>query len=486
MYLAEERSKRGKSSIFENGKKGLRGSLLTIFFIFLLSISLIAGDFSLEEAVKTGLENNQELVQKYQEIKNLEREVASLEAGLDWTWKLNSNYGYASERLVSGNLVSGDNLAFSLDGGKVTLKGLGINTRFSFADYEPFSFSEIGENYQFRLDLFKRLYPLIPTGAEKTLLQLDNRLNIARSDLALTKSRKEIDWLSAYLNLLRLEKRIEFNQVRYELARENLVSLEKQSGLGEAGKDQVLTAEMAVKEVELQARQVENTFLQAWEALRLDMGIGGELLLSEDSRYLRKFLDKADQINIEIGREERERLLQENNLQLRQIMLNKEYAEKELQWQQEEGKIKIDSSGNYNYDASLPDPYKGYWELSLGLSYEFYDSGEQKLALAGIESRIENLEREYTNSLARLMQELEGMYSQYELDKMGLEIKEISLERARLQAGLSKSQYENGLVTESRYREALLALEQTELDYQEALDKVRFDKLRIALYLGLY
>ncbi|MFY9496937.1 MAG: TolC family protein, partial [Halanaerobiales bacterium] len=325
-----------------------------------------------------------------------------------------------------------------------------------------------------------------PTGAEKTLLQLDNRLNIARSDLALTKSRKEIDWLSAYLNLLRLEKRIEFNQVRYELARENLVSLEKQSGLGEAGKDQVLTAEMAVKEVELQARQVENTFLQAWEALRLDMGIGGELLLSEDSRYLRKFLDKADQINIEIGREERERLLQENNLQLRQIMLNKEYAEKELQWQQEEGKIKIDSSGNYNYDASLPDPYKGYWELSLGLSYEFYDSGEQKLALAGIESRIENLEREYTNSLARLMQELEGMYSQYELDKMGLEIKEISLERARLQAGLSKSQYENGLVTESRYREALLALEQTELDYQEALDKVRFDKLRIALYLGLY
>lgn len=69
---------------------------------------------------------------------------------------------------------------------------------------------------------------------------------------------------------------------------------------------------------------------------------------------------------------------------------------------------------------------------------------------------------------------------------MGLEIKEISLERARLQAGLSKSQYENGLVTESRYREALLALEQTELDYQEALDKVRFDKLRIALYLGLY
>ena len=57
------------------------------------------------------MENNHELVQKYQELVNLERERASLEAGIDWTWKLGGDYGYASERIDTyGPIESGDNL----------------------------------------------------------------------------------------------------------------------------------------------------------------------------------------------------------------------------------------------------------------------------------------------------------------------------------------------------------------------------------------
>ena len=466
-----------------------RKSLLFIFMVFLLSVSAIAGEISLEEAVRTGLENNHELVQKYQDLLNLERERASLEAGIGWTWSVGSNYGYVSER-YTGNIYnpvaeSMDSLAFTLDGGKITLKGLDINTHFSLTDYEPFSFENLDENYRFRLDVSKRLFPLLPTGAERSLLQLDGRIRLAEDDLAQARIRKEIEWVSAYLNLLRLQERIQDAQARYRLALENLASVEFQAKMGEAGKEQLLAAQLAVKEAELQEKQLLNTFLQARDSFILDTGIDGELLLTKDSDYLRGFLERADAIDIELGTEEIERLLRDNNLQLRQLKFSREYAEEELKWQEDEGKIKVDTFGNYNYDAGLPEEYRSYWELGVGVSYEFYDSGEQKLAVEGIEARIENLEREYAHTLERLKQELAAMYAQYRVDQMALEIRALGLERTRLQAALYKEQYDNGLISDNQYEELVLALRQAELDYKEALDKVRFDKLRIALFLGI-
>ena len=78
------------------------------------------------------------------------------------------------------------------------------------------------------------------------------------------------------------------------------------------------------------------------------------------------------------------------------------------------------------------------------------------------------------------------MYAQYRVDQMALEIRALGLERTRLQAALYREQYENGLLSDNHYEEIVLALRQAEQDYKEALDKVRFDKLKIALFLGIY
>ena len=173
-----------------------------------------------------------------------------LEAGGD--------YGYASERIDTyGPIESGDNLVFTLEGGKITLKGLGINTRFSLADYEPFSFKNLDENYKFRLDISRRLFPLTPTTAERNLLQIENRISIAEQEMKEARIRKEIEWVSAYLNLLRLQERIQDAQTRYRLALENLASVELQAEMGEAGKEQLLAAQLAVKETELQEKQLK-------------------------------------------------------------------------------------------------------------------------------------------------------------------------------------------------------------------------------------
>lgn len=469
--------------------KGLRGEikgtvLCILLFFFIISLTVNAEEISLEEAISSGLESNYEIEEKYQVMKNLERERAILETGIDWTWGLKSSYGYNSDGYTTGSyLEGGDNLGFTIDGGKITLNGLGINTQFSLTDYEPFAFSDLDKKYHFRLDLSKRLYPLLPTETEKSLIQIDNRINIAKRDLFSARNNKVVDWLETYFNLLRLEEKLTYSQINYELALENLKKIEIQSEIAEAGKGQLLVATIGVKEAELQEKQLENSFIQARDTFILETGINGKITLTDDD-YLKSFVKKVDSINVEIGEEEIEQLLKDNSLQLKQIIFNKEYAEKELKWQLEENKVKVDTFGNYNYDASLAD--KDYWELGVGITYDFYDSGEQKLAIEGIEAKIESLEKEYDYTLERLKQELEAMYLQYDLNKMALETEEIGLEKARLEEILYKEQYDSGLITENQYKEMALALKQAELDYKETLDILRFNKARIALYLGIY
>ena len=94
-----------------------------------------------------------------------------------------------------------------------------------------------------------------------------------------------------------------------------------------------------------------------------------------------------DTINIELSDDEIEGLLKKNNVQLRQIMFNKDYAENELKWQSKEDNIKVDGFGRYNYDAVYPDDLritgKSDWVLAMtsmmaeGRSWQWKTSGQK-------------------------------------------------------------------------------------------------------------
>lgn len=104
-------------------------------------------------------------------IKALKRERGILEAGVDWYLGINGNYLYSSEKMDSNFKIidSGDISSLVLEGGKNTAKGFSINFQLSLTDEGVFQFKDPEDKYRFRLDLSKRLYPLVPTETEKNL-----------------------------------------------------------------------------------------------------------------------------------------------------------------------------------------------------------------------------------------------------------------------------------------------------------------------------
>ena len=400
---------------------------------------------------------------------------------------INGNYLYSSERLDSDFSIidSGDASTFVLEGAKNTANGFSINSQLSIMEEEAFQFEDLDNKYNFKLDLSKRLYPLVPTETEKRFILVDNDLIIAEADLSFSQKSKEIEWLESYLHILSLQERLKYCEERYQLALTNLEKVKEEQLIAEAGKEQLMMAEIIMREALLQKKQIESSFIQAGDKLILETGVEGDIAYKEDNKYVSRFTQRVNSIKIDLSDEEVETLLKKNNVQLRQIMFNKDYADNELKWQAKEDNIKVDTFGRYNYDAAFPDGYKDYWEIGLGFSYDFYDGGQQKLTMENIKAKISGLENQYNYTLKKLKQQLEGLLNEYKLDLMALETKEISMEKAMLEAELYQEQYNKGLISENQYKELVISVKEAELDYKEASNKVLFDKARIALSLGL-
>lgn len=466
-----------------------RGASILLLIVSLIFTSTVvaAEVISFEKAVESGLKNNYELQQKLEAVKSIERERNLLEAGVDWYIGIDGNYLYNSERIDDYQIIEkGNRFELALEGGKMTLSGLSLSSQLILADDNPFGFDNIEDKYKFRLDLSKRLYPIIPTETEKGFIQTDNSLIIAEANLFLARKNKKLDWLETYFNILRLKERKEYSKLSYQLVREELERVEAQFEIAEHGQEQLMMAEINLKEAELQEKQLESSFIQTVNSLSKELGIERGIILDKDSNYLKRFIQRVNSFNIELNNDEIENNLKKSNLQLRQILFDKDYAENELKWQMKEDNVALSTFGNYNYDAELADAYKDYWEAGLGISYDFYDGGRQRLTIEGIKAKINNLDEEYNYTLEQLNQQLKVMYDKYKIDKMDLEAKEIALEKAILEKKLFIEQYKKGLISEAQYEQKAITVSLAEVDYKESRDQLIFDKARIALFLELY
>lgn len=462
------------------------------FTILLIYSSIVfAEDISLELAIINGFNNNYDLDKKKEEIKSLEREREILKTDVDWYLRANGNYKYDSEKLSldTGTVApKGDNAGIFLEVGKSTLNGLSISSQLSLNDPKPFKFEDLNEKYNFKIELFQKLYPLTPSDTERKLIELDNRLSIAQKELKLLQKNKKIEWIESYFEIVRLYKLLELSILDSQFYEKELQRLEAQSMIGESGKEELMMAEIALKEVNIQKKQLENAVMQAERLLKLELGLLDKgLNLKADSSYIKLFTQKIDSINIELGHEEVEKAIKENNLQLKRALLEKDYLENNLKWHSREGRFRMDAFGGYYYNSSdmIPDKYKKNWEVGVGISYDFYDGGRQTLIVEELQGQIELLEKEYNYIHEQLKQNLHDMFSQYSIDTINLEAKEIALEKAKLENAFWEEQYKEGLINEAMYKQQSLVVCKAEIDCIQADDKLLFTKAKIALFLGL-
>jgi len=465
--------------------------LLILTLVFSFSSIIIAEELNLEKAIDLGIAKNYEIEQKREEIKELERQRAIIEAGVDWYVGFDGNYSYNTEGPTFNSpdiIKDGDSVGFSIEGGKTTLNGLSISSQLSLQGADPFEFEDLDKKYRFKLDVSKRLYPILPTQTEKDFIQTDNKLIIAKDELDTVENKKEVDWLENYLKLLRLQQNLEYSKISYRLALDELELVKAQVGIGEAGENQLLMAEISLQETKLQQDQLLATIMQVKDNLSLELGItDNRIKIEENEEYLDSFSRRAASINVNTIDEEVVNLSKNNNVQLREIVLNKDYAENELKWQLKDDEVKVDTFTSYNYNAgSLDENNKDEWQVGVGISYDFYDGGQQELSVEGIKSKIKNLDRQYAYTLEQLKLQLKGMINEQKLNRMRVNSAETRLEKARLVEKLYKNQLNEGLITENQYKQKALAVNQAVVDYKEAEDQLLITKLRIALFLGLY
>ncbi|MEJ6952255.1 TolC family protein [Natronospora cellulosivora (SeqCode)] len=465
-----------------------RISILAFVLVLILSaISISAAELSFEQLINMGLDNNQDVQEKRDAIRDLERERNILKSSLDWHFGFDGDISHNTEGPSFNSPIirpESTDVDLSLSANKTTLSGLTISSGLLLSDERPFEYRDIKDNYSFRLNLSKRLYPFLPTETEKGFIQIDNQFITAEEELEKIKKEKEIDWLEQYLSLISMEKSQGNLKLRYHLAQENLSNVLAQKVLGEAGQEQVLLAEIAVKEAEIQVEQMRITHAQAKRSFARELGIDSKLLsFNKQDPHLDTLASRAKEIEIELSDEDIENLLVENSYQLKDLAMNIEFVEKEIEWQKKEDGIKLDGSAGYNYNSGATD--KSSVNFSLGVSYDFYDGGRKNLNIEGMENRLINLERQYDNTLDQLKIQVNSLQEQYRVNTMKLKTRELSLQKAELEELLYQRQLEQGAITESQYQEMSLQLIQAKLDLEQIKDGLLIDKLRIALALGI-
>ncbi len=462
-------------------------STLIGFFTLLGSMINIvrAQEISLKEAIEWGRNNSFSLKQKRGEITTIERELKALEGSLSWQLSLDSNTAYNS--FESGELRGeGGLLELNLNGSKSFISGLNILANYTLMETEPFNFNNLNEKYDFSLDLSKRLYPLVPTETEKKFIKTRNNLINAKEELQQEISKKELDWLESYLNLSILQQRVKNAEIGYSLALENLNKIHKQETIGEAGREQIIIAEIGLKEAALNLEQVTENLRQASKKFQLELGLSVDKnpIIKQSDKYLDNITTKAKGIEVDLENEEKLLgFLKENNPVLRTLERELDYIQKSLEWELKKDNPGITAIGNYTHNYKGPEDN---WSVGINFSYDFLDGGQHEIALNNIQATIELLEEQYQNTLEELRLQLQSLTANYQLASQKLQIMALISEKLGLESELYKEQYSQGLISEYQLREKNLEARQTEIDFKEASNAVLFTRLKILNFLGLF
>jgi outer membrane protein TolC len=472
------------------------GILITAIILLVSLITTVqARELTLKEAIEWGKENSFYLKQKREEVAAVERELKTLEASLDWQLGFGGNASYSNGPEFTGLISSlnpedvaeeGGSLSLGLKGNKSYRSGLNISTNYTLLETTPFEFDNLEDKYNFSLDVSKRLYPLVPTEIEKKIIQTENNLLAVKAELEQEIGQKEIDWVEGFLNLDILQKRVKAAESGYRLAREKLERVKEQEAIGEAGREQVLIAEIGLREASLSLEQSRNGLKQATKKLYLDLGlpVDNSFSIEYPDEYLESIANRAKGIEVDLDNEEKLlELLEKNNPGLKKLRLELEYTRKSLEWEQKEGNINITAVGNYDQGYLNG---KADWSVGLNFSYDIFDGGQQKIALESLQSTLELMEEQYQNTLEGLKVELQSLVEGLQLASMNVKTRELATEKASLEMKLYQEQHEKGLISEIDFKQKGVQNCQIEIDYQEARNELLISRLRLLNFLGLY
>lgn len=436
-------------------------------------------EITLEQAVAWGFDHSPALSDLNDQIAQIRRQLAMLEAGLNWQAAVVGNLDTGN--LGSGPLQTGREQAeveVGVQGSKTYLSGLSLSPKLSLkkeltAEEEPAA--------GFTFNLTQKLYPWSPSTEEQEYYKLLNTLEKAEQNFKWQAETEKINWLEGYLNLLRLQEKVEVAEEEYCLANEEFNLTLQRQAIGEAGKQQILAGQAALKQAEYHLKQARNNFLAAEKEWSLGLGVPttSKVKLVEDNIYFQRI--KKELATLALDWEDDERLMAEvtaNHYQPAAHRLDQEQVKQEWEWKQAEKKPEITTGGTYNY------PEKE-WQINLKLNYKLWDGGRQKLENEEHQALLRSLERDYRYLTDNLHSQLLKLLNQVELAKLNLEAVIFQGEKAALEEEVYQEQLTAGLITEQEWARKAVEYKNVMISRKEAEDRVFLAQLRVLQFVGL-
>jgi len=472
-------------------------SFLILFLIIVINFAFVgenvhAEEISLEEALNWGIENNSSIKEIKVSIENIERSLDLIDTEYGFKTKLSANPiiagGFEKQTDDNSNGTDeGDTTFGSSTSPKTSMKttklfsnGLFLQSEISIKEEDLFDLKKLSEGPDSVFSATKNLYPAVPITTEQEKYLTSNNLLKARENLTWQQESKKIEFLESYLNLLRLQERLSLAKTNFQYAQDDLDKILKKIEIGEAGERQEIEAKIVLKKAEIDFLQAQNTFLQQKNRWYLNLGLPEEteVLLVENSTFLKEILKWADSLEFNLKEEELIELAVDNYYRIRNILLDQDSAQKEAEWNLTKNKPQVDLFGAYNGKDNS-------WGIGIELSYDISDGGKQKIEDEGYQAKIENLKDDYLQIVSELKLELSDLINQQEINSLSLEEKLMSWEKAKLEEESYQIQLQQGLISDSEFQYRMLNWQEAEIDLKSVKDDILINKLRIAHFLGI-
>lgn len=441
--------------------------LVLLILVFTLSGISTALELTLEEAIKQGLKKNSDLRNLEENIAGLERDLALIKAGQDWQVKMGADYGYTFED--SNNRIEENRVNLGIS--RVFSSGLTIEPEITVTENDS--------NPDLSIALRYPLLPSVPTESAKQYYKIEQELIKAQGKLSQEKAAKIISWLEKYLNLSRLTEKHEVYQQGLELAEDNLNEVLLKQEMGEAGREEVLTAQISLADARYQLddleKQIEEVKLSLYQELGLEKE--QELVIDDQSKLIAQLSEKAEQLTgQELDESKLMPAVEQNSYELLANRIDREVLKQELEWLKGEGKTELNLSGNYNSKEE---------EISIGLSlsYNLYDGGQRELKYEEKEVEIANNLAEYNDLYAALELQLKQQINKVELSQSKLQQEELKLEKSVCEEKVGRQQYEMGLIDKNDYEELCLQRKESEINFKSFQDQLLINKIELITFI---
>ncbi len=464
--------------IFPKPGKLLIAGLAALLMLVLPQAGAAAG-LTIEEAINRGLANNKDLRALEERIAGLQRELAIIKAQQDLQVGLNA--GYRATFPEDGRADGGPS-GLPADPNSRSLLSAGISLSKTFPSGLTVApgISVTEKDIGLSLEIGQPLFPALPTNLSRQYYKTTKELLKAEENLIRQRTEKVLSWLESYLNLCRLKERREIYQRSAEMAAENLEKTLARKQIGEAGENDLLAAEISLRNAEFACQEMDYRIEEALLSLGYELGIDnpGALLIDHRSSFLQELKEAAEKLAAEY-RQQNDLLetVKKNNYQLLVNRIDREVLTRELEWLKKENGPALNATGSYN---------TGNNRLTVGLSltYKLHDGGERRLRLEEKEAALASNEAAYHDLADSLKLELKKHLHTLELNRLELAKEQLVRQQSQYNAETAEKQLAMGLIDYLEYQEQWLKSKEAEINLGSLEDRLFIANLRFINFIN--